>query len=116
MAGRSVASTADPVVRGDAGFQGATSPPTDLIQAASPRTARATLADRDRELVRRIVGRVKAEALEAFRASEPRRSPLPWLFEPRFYFCCSYCGADSLYGVCRQHRDLPKLERELLAA
>lgn len=26
-------------VRGDAGFQGATSPPTDLIRSASPRTA-----------------------------------------------------------------------------
>lgn len=86
-----------------------------VVLAAPPRTPR-TLADEDREIVRRIVGRVKAEALEAFRASDPRRSPLPWPFEPRFYFCCSYCGADSLYGVCRAHRDLPYLERERLAA
>lgn len=91
---------------------------TPGIPVADPGTGvrgRSTLADRDREIVRRIVGRVKAQALEAFRASEPRRSPLPWPFEPRFYFCCCYCGADSLYGVCRSHRDLPNLERALFA-
>lgn len=85
-----IASTADPAVRGDAGFQGAMSPPTDLIRSASPRTADGRFAATD------------AGVIKAIRVERPRRKRLG---------PCSCCGAYSSGGTCEAHDDLPDLDR-----